>query len=70
MSMDGFIGARAFDEYLGEMMTLIRKQDPSLLLDDWHVALVKLLVAGCSERAGSDELYSFPSARGVVSCLV
>ena len=29
---------------------------------------MKLLVAGCSERAGSDELYSFPSARGVVSC--
>lgn len=50
MSMDGFVGARAFDEFLGEMMTLIRKQDPSLLLDGWHVPLVKSLVVGCSER--------------------
>ena len=32
MSMDGFVGARAFDEYLGEMMTLVRKQDPSRYL--------------------------------------
>ncbi len=46
-----FVGAWAFDQYLGKKLNLIRENSVrGCYLITRHVALVKLLVVGCSKR--------------------